>query len=247
MKRIVMLVLCLCLLMAGCAEKEPTLTIPTAAPTVSVETVTKQFTAEDGTLLLHLEYPQLTVTDPNTDAAQAIQNHLNLLVQQHMASAFQLEDYAQEAYAQSTDWIGWSASVQPQVSRVDETLISVYFEYTEFSGGAHPNTSVFSATYNYKAGQLLQLADLMAEGHAPTELASLVNSALADSKTLLYDDYEALVGKAFADGAYPCWYLTKDGLCFAFAPYIISPYASGIISATISYEKVSEILEQKYL
>ena len=244
MKKIILLILCLCLLAAGCTPKE---SAPAVSPSLAAEVITRQIKAEDGTLLLDLEYPELTVGLPDTDVANRIQSHLNQLIQQRMEPAFALEEYAQEAYTEQSTWVSWSSTMQAKISRVDAQIISVFFEYREFSGGAHPNSAVFSATYDGKTGAPVQLQDLLTEGHSIWALASLVNTALEPDKELLYDDYEALVSKAFTDGTLPCWYLSGEGLCFAFAPYAIGPYASGIITGTISYENLGEILHPEYL
>ena len=244
MRKIILLVLCLCLLAAGCAQNESKTAV---TPSVSAEIIARQIKAEDGTLLLNLEHPELTVGLPDTDVADRIQQNINQLVQQRMTPAFALEEYAKEAYGQQSAWVNWSATMQADISRVDEQIISIFFEYSEFSGGAHPNFAVFSANYDCKTGQPMQLTDLLAEGHSVLELAALVNATLEPDKALLYDDYEALVSISFTSSAFPCWYLSEDGLCFAFAPYSIAPYASGIITATISYEKLGEILRLEYL
>ena len=78
-------------------------------------------------------------------------------------------------------------------------------------------------------------------------MTTLVNEELALLRDQLYDDYEALVSKAFSDGDIPAWYLSDSGLCFAFAPYAIGPYASGIITIELSYEKLGQMLRPAYL
>lgn len=244
MKKIFLLVLCLSLLFTGCTKPE---TNNAASPQVSATVISQQITGKNGTVVLELAYPQLTVTLPDSDIARNIQDHLNNLVQQRMVFAFELEKFAKEAYLEQADWSCWSATIQENATRVDAQIISIYFQYQEFSGGVHPNFSIFSANYHSQTGHPLMLTDLIAEGHSASELAGLVNSALQADKALLYDDYEALVSKAFCDDTFPCWYLTKDGLCFTFAPYAIGPYASGIITATVSYENLGKILRPEYL
>lgn len=244
MKKIILLALCLCLLSGCTPAPSPAKAVQ---PVIDIQTVTDSFSSDDGTVLLRTTAPSITLTLADTSVAQTINAHLSRRVEARMSGATDLIQYARDEYHPQSSWNSWLCQLQAQSMRLDETVLSVYLEYSEFTGGNHPALSIEAITYDCKTGQVLELADLLADGHSPKELAVLVNEALYSSQDALYDDYEALVGKAFADGDLPCWYLSGEGLCFAFAPYVIGSYASGIITATVSYEKLAQILQPGYL
>ena len=244
MKNYILLWLCLCLLLSGCTATGPQ---PSELPlTLSSETVTAQCRAEDGTLLLERSYPLFTLTGGDETVAQDISSDLQSRIGSWMASSAELEDYAREEYPQTDSWSLWFARLTSQLTRLDSQILSLYLEYSEFTGGAHPQLSPLSLTYSCKTGKLLELSQLLAEGCSPTLLASAVNGLLEAQASLLYDDYEALVGKAFSEGAVS-WYLSDNGLCVYFAPYDIGPYASGIITTSIPYSQLSGIMKDEYI
>ena len=64
----------------------------------------------------------------------------------------------------------------------------------------------------------------------------------------LYENYKDTVKHRFeADPAHDeNWYFTQDGLCFYFAPYEIAPYASGVITVEIPFEKLTKLVHEAY-
>lgn len=244
MKKLIWLVLCLWLL-AGCSKVSSP--APVSEPKISITPNSSSLSAEDGTILLQKTAPLIIVTMDNQSVADAINRDLAELPGQWTSDLSAWETTIRNEYQPETGWDRWFCDIDAQAMRLDEQVLSVYFQCSKFAGGSHPALMADGATYNCQTGQRLALEDLMAEGHTPLELASLVHSALASSWEQLYDDYEALVSNSFAAKDFPCWYLNDTGLCFVFAPYDIGPYASGIITAEIPYEKLEEILQPAYL
>lgn len=238
----VLLVLCLSLLLTGCNSSQPS---TTADPTISVETMTQTANATDGTPLVEWSYPSFSLQLSDPQATQAMEQDLQGRIDGWMASSTDLESYAQAEYT-GQEWTLWFARLTCKVARADSQVISLYLEYSEFTGDSHPSILTDSRTYSSATGQPLQLTDLLAESYALTGLASPVNALLAERAQELYDDYEALVGKAFSDGTVQ-WYLSDQGLCFHFSPYVIAPYASGPICVTVPYDQLSQVLHPDYL
>ena len=242
MKKALLAALCLILLLAGCASSQ---TPPTAtAPKVLFETVTQTASAPDGTPLVEWSYPQFSLQLSDPQSTQAMEQDLQGRIDGWMASSTDLEGYAQAEYT-AQEWTLWFARLTCKVGRADSQVISLYLEYSEFTGGSHPSILTDSQTYSSATGQPLQLTDLLAAGYPLTDLASPVNALLAERAQELYDDYEALVGKAFSDGTVQ-WYLSDQGLCFHFSPYVIGPYASGPISVTVTYDQLTQVLRPDY-
>lgn len=244
MRKIILPLLLLCLL-AGCAPTSSPVPVP--EPTIFISPNRSTLTAQDGTVLLRRTSPQIMVTMPTQAATNAVSRSLAETERQWTGDLSDWEGMIIDEYQPGEAWEPWFCDIEAQSTRLDEQVLSVYFTCHKYAGGNHPTLAVDGATYHCQTGQRLTLEDLMAEEHAPWELASLVNAALAPSRDRLYDDYEALVSKAFTEGSFPCWYLSDDGLCFAFAPYAIGSYASGIITAEIPYKELGELLRPEYL
>ena len=77
----------------------------------------------------------------------------------------------------------------------------------------------------------------------------MVNWQLSLSEANLWYDYETTVSDLFAgkNGPVTNWYFSQSGLCFHFAPFVIGPYSSGTIIATIPYEKLSGVMHDHFL
>lgn len=246
MKQILAMALCLCLIGTGCAVSTPGSTPLPPEPVIEIETVNSDTLAQDGTVIFTRSYPCFSLTLADADAAQVIEADLQARVDGWMADAAELEGYAQEEYGGQTDWATWFSTLRAAETRLDSQVFSIYWEYSTFSGGAHPAFATRSATYNCQTGRALGLEDILVEGRSAKELIPLVNGALA-SYDGLYDDHEALVGNGFSAGTVDNWYLSDAGLCFHFAPYEIGPYAAGTVTATIAYSDLNGILREEYV
>ena len=244
MRKFLLLMVCFCLL-TGCAPApSPT---PAAEPKISITAEHSSLTAQDGTVLLRRTSPRIIVTMPTTAAADAIYQSLSETEKQWTQDLADWEGIIAEAYQQGKAWEPWFCEIKAEPMRLDKQVLSIYYQCSKFSGGNHPALLVDGVNFDSHSGRKLALSDLLAEGHALWELTTLVNEELALLRDQLYDDYEALVSKAFSDGDIPAWYLSDSGLCFAFAPYAIGPYASGIITIELSYEKLGQMLRPAYL
>ena len=246
MKAILVLALCLCISIswAGCAPSRSEPSQP-QSPAVSISTVSEDVCAEDGTVIFTKTYPKIQITSAPESIAADLQNRINVL----LADAAELEAFAREDYAGQEDWSPYFATIRVTAMRADQAVLSLYWEYSCFSGGNHPTLATQSISYGTANGQPLTLEELLEDGYAPEQLSILVNAALSPISAELYDDYEATVGNLFYNSANGIqnWYLSEDGLCFHFAPYEIAPYAKGVVSATTPYSDLREILKAKYL
>jgi len=118
-------------------------------------------------------------------------------------------------------------------------VFSMRMLHSEYTGGAHPNSSAGHATFDLKTGEELTLDDLLNPGwrDALTDLA----------ETRLREQYELKEGDALNDEG-PLfdnvfelndnWFLSPEGLGFSFDPYEIGPYAAGFIEPIIPYSKL---------
>lgn len=246
MKRLLAGGFCLCLLLSGCVRSDHT---HTEAPTelrLELHPVTNTVTDGNGNEILTLTCPEPELFHSDEAIGEKIMDDLQSRIDVYRADGASLEETARNAAQDQESFIPWFANLEGNVTRQDETVLSIFFSYTVYSGGTHPNTGTFSVTYDSNSGEILQLSDILKDNRSVKELAAEVNRALAHSADELFDDYEALVGEQFAGGNADNWYLTDTALCFHYAPYAIGPYASGTITAEIPFTALGDMLLLTY-
>lgn len=246
MKRLLASAFCLCLLLSGCIQSGSTPTEPPLSLHFELRPATNTVTDDNGAEIFTLTYPELQLTHPDERVAEKIYHDLTSRIDEYRDDATDLVDTAREASQTQDDFVPWFANLEGQVTRLDINVLSIFFTYTVYCGGNHPNITTFSVTYNAKTGKAMLLSDILKEGHSEKELTSEVNRVLTPSANDLFDDYEALVGEQFAAGYTENWYLTENSLCFHYAPYAIAPYASGIVTAEISLTSLKDLLQYTY-
>ena len=134
------------------------------------------------------------------------------------------------------------------VEYADDDLISVSFGEDTFEGGAHPNHTFFTLTYDLKAGREIKLADLFKPG--AKYLTAIATYALRDLKARKdpeSGENRGLAQDIFADGAkatlenYSVWNVTKKGLLITFPPYQVASYADGPQTVIVPFATLKDI------
>lgn len=109
-------------------------------------------------------------------------------------------------------------------------FISMKYEYSNFTGGAHGLYGTYGYVFSAKDGTQIKLADLLkACGSSDATVASYLSKVLLyrrdHSDFYLNDTYQTdLEGSILADGS---WYITNNNLILIANPYAISSYAQG--------------------
>ncbi len=237
---------------ADAAESEEN----TAAPSpvsVTFQESSDEIKADDGTVLLENSTSMPVVAIEGADEAAAkinadIAKYYNLSSDQETVELARLDYEASQADEDGGWFRGYSQSVYADVTRMDDSVLSL--EVTSYSdtGGAHGNYGAVGLNYNVKTGELISLEDL-AEDYAAfhaTALDYIVN--LAETPTY----QEKLFGpsKADLDSAlfeWGSWVFTQSGISFMSDPYALGPYAAGEIYFRLPYEKAYELgLKEEY-
>lgn len=236
---------------------QTTATTPTA-PTGSAETMiavdvgvtTQDTTAENGTVLFQRTNQKMHLILNNAEVADKItKDFLNRLdIEQDAAT---VEASAKAAYNGNANWMPYFYGLTYNPQRIDQKVLSFYGDKVKFTGAAHPERSRKGANYDLATGDVLTLASIMTTEATTEDFCKLVLDALAERAEgdFLREGYAEDVKRRFT--ADPTqdenWYFTTSGLCFYFDPYEIAPYASGVITAVIPYEKLSTLLQPDYL
>lgn len=131
-----------------------------------------------------------------------------------------------------------------QVAFNSASLLSIGFNSYEYSGGAHGMYAVNYKVYDLTSRKRILLKHLFKSG---------TDAAL---KTLLIDyakqnfgltAAQKLTEAGFFENILPLtenFYLTHKTITFTYVPYEVAPYAMGMVSVTIPYEKLKPLLKE---
>lgn len=143
------------------------------------------------------------------------------------------------------------------IERNDERVLSAGIETYDYSGGAHPNSTLNTLNINPSTQQVLQLQDLFTE-------PGLAFVARMRAQRLLEEYQDSLYGEvtahqyAIATNALEAnragleiasstqFLLTTQGLRFEFNPYDIAPYAVGRPQVLITSRELEPYLREAY-
>ncbi len=271
-KRIcILLIVCLLLSLCACRRKAPAISESTAAGqtdtqstavinttdentelvAVAVPAVTENTTAQDGTVLFRYTYQNMSLVLSKPQVAdKVILDFLNR-VDSTKSTADATAAMAKSAYDGSKNWTPYLYHITYSPTRIDHKVLSLFGNNVVFSGNGHPERTCVSANYDLLTGDVLTLASIMSKDAKTEHFCQLVLESLAEMAEgdYLYDNYKETVWLRFGTIASQdeAWYFTQTGLSFYFAPYEIAPYASGVVTVEIPYEKLKDLIHTDYL
>lgn len=193
--------------------------------------------------------PNVTIEGAD-EAAQAIASVLSerLTVPQEDIdeySAMAREHYDTLDETERESFGGYSIRYSAEVKR-SEGVLSVLCTRTEYTGGAHDNTSVFGLTFDLSTGALLSAADIAAdyEGLCAKVAESVAAQAEELEEGTITGDLDAYAGGVLDTEK---WYLDGEGLVVFAAPDELAPHAAGTIVFTIPYSELEGLLNDSLI
>ena len=206
---------------------------------------------EDGVTYMTAQSVAPNVTIEGADeAAQAIASVLSerLTVPQEDIdeyAAMAREHYDTLDETERESFGGYSIRYSAEVKR-SEGVLSVLCTRTEYTGGAHDNTSVFGLTFDLSTGALLSAADIAAdyEGLCAKVAESVSAQAEELEEGTITGDLDAYAGGVLDTEK---WYLDGEGLVVFAAPDELAPHAAGTIVVTIPYTELEGLLNDSLI
>ena len=206
---------------------------------------------EDGVTYMTAQSVAPNVSIKGADeAAQAIASVLSerLTVPQEDIdeySAMAREHYDTLDETERESFGGYSIRYSAEVER-SEGVLSVLCTRTEYTGGAHDNTSVFGLTFDLSTGALLSAADIAAdyEGLCAKVAESVSAQAEELEEGTITGDLDAYAGGVLDTEK---WYLDGEGLVVFAAPDELAPHAAGTIVFTIPYTELEGLLNESLI
>ena len=221
-------------------------------PAISISLIPHEeiSTVEGGedTKLLTYRWQDILVTAPN-GAGENITARLERNRGLSRDFADELLRLATAEQAGRAEFRPYSYEVALTPQRADGTVISFSGVIWSFSGGVHPNQNHISISYDTATGDPLSLSQVFPGEDAMDTVRQLVIEKLADEADGLYPGYEDLVADSLSADTTPYgfYYFTSEGLTFFFSPYVIAPYARGVVEVRLSYEELDGLLDPKWL
>ena len=221
---------------------------PNAEVTLEEELSTVE---EDGVTYMTAQSVAPNVNIEGADeAAQAIASVLAERLTVPQEDIDEYADMAREHYdtldeTERESFGGYSIRYSAEVKR-SEGVLSVLCTRTEYTGGAHDNTSVFGLTFDLSTGALLSAADIAAdyEGLCAKVAESVSAQAEELEEGTITGDLDAYAGGVLDTEK---WYLDGEGLVVFAAPDELAPHAAGTIVFTIPYTELEGLLNESLI
>ncbi|HIV20933.1 MAG TPA: DUF3298 domain-containing protein [Candidatus Scatomorpha stercorigallinarum] len=184
------------------------------------------------------------------EAAQAIASVLAERLTVPQEDIDEYADMAREHYdtldeTERESFGGYSIRYSAEVKR-SEGVLSVLCTRTEYTGGAHDNTSVFGLTFDLSTGAQLSAADIAIdyEGLCAKVAESVAAQAEELEEGTITGDLDAYAGGVLDTEK---WYLDGEGLVVFAAPDELAPHAAGTIVFTIPYSELEGLLNDSLI
>ena len=132
---------------------------------------------------------------------------------------------------------GGFIDVNYQVISAANGLLSILFDVSTYTGGAHPNTSHIALNYDLNKGQALTLADVFKPNvDAVATLAAMATDELKRTNRLVFPD-----GAAPKPENYKVWNFDFNNLLITFDQYQVMPYSAGPQTVAIPYWLLKDV------
>ncbi len=146
-----------------------------------------------------------------------------------------------------------SSAMSVSVLRNDARVLTLAYNESSYTGGAHGMYSVRTYCFDPASGEQLTLANISADRTGLREFLNAKLVELAQTDTEIQERIDGFVdpdamgsalGALLRDGS---WYLDYDGMVIFSDLYEISSYAAGIISFRIPYEELKGHIDERWL
>lgn len=119
----------------------------------------------------------------------------------------------------------YEINLQYKITNNSNSLISLYSDFFNYTGGAHGNTIRYAYTINKEKEEILSLKDLFNKGY---DYNKIINDEIKKQININPEKYFESA-KQFQEISYEQnFYIEKDNLVIYYQQYEIAPYASGI-------------------
>jgi hypothetical protein len=142
---------------------------------------------------------------------------------------------------------GFFLSISYEEYRFSDTVTSLVFTISDYTGGAHPNSYYKTFTFDLEQERVITLGDLFVEGSNPLAVISpIVQQDLITRIGEMTDPTWIEQGTGENPENYQNFAITPDALIFFFPPYQVAAYAAGPQQASIPLAQLNAILASPF-
>ena len=131
------------------------------------------------------------------------------------------------------------------ILRFDDRMFTILASYSNFSGGAHPNSFANINNLDPVTGKVIVLSDVLTK---PDEFPSIIRAWFEKNDPETLEEIDSFFfdeGEVFADKLEHNTYtysVDENGLHILFSPYEVASYARGFIDCNFSYEEYPDLV-----
>ena len=172
-----------------------------------------------------------------------------------------LREETHQTYDLETDhenWAPYESTEMVSVRRADSRVVSLFFPYDAYYGGAHGVYGNTCATFDTVTGERITLSDVL---KSTDDLNDIIKKSIeeqyADDMDSFVDLDESLSYYSpdgeladHSESMYPLgyvWALTQEGVEIYFSPYTLATYAMGEQTVVLKYDEYRDLIVEKYL
>ena len=182
-----------------------------------------------------MDYSRVSLGNGTETAFPELAGSLAAYSDEQIAGVREMYDYLLPVADEIDRWL--SVYMGLSLTRADERMLSMHYDYSEYTGGAHGYYWDGGATFDTETGARLMLGDICTD---MGELARIVASILYAEDASRFSVSEAEMAQNIAANEVSpdnvdSWFCTPEGLHIFFPPYSISYYAAGEPDVVVRY------------
>ncbi len=138
-------------------------------------------------------------------------------------------------------------NISYKVQAFSPEITGYKFEVESYTGGAHPNTDIFTKTFNLKTGKELALTEIFKPDS--DYLSAVSKAAIAQLKSKMQDPDPKWIERGAGPSAenYSRFILKEKEIVFFFDAYQVAPYAQGPQEVSLPYSDLKDFLQTAFV
>lgn len=212
-----------------------------AHPSSPVDIVIKTESEESEDFSYAIEYPVISNLKDTSK-----QNQLNLKIKKQVYDYMANIRSSSKSQSKSEFFVPYSATTKFETKTIRPQIISLIGSFSQDTGGAHPNYSIYTYNINVTSGNLISLEDIFVPDF--------------DYKTIINTEIKNQIKKDISDNIYfheknlkfvsirpmQQYYIEDGKLNIQFDVYEIAPYSTGAPSFVIPNSLLTDGLKGEY-
>lgn len=189
------------------------------------------------TLCSYIDMTTIKVTADNPAASDAINKSILDAMcfsgEMHYAS---VQEFLNSVDVNGVDYYS-TQYIGVRILANDNNILSISLDFSEFAGGAHPNSGSSYYSFDLLTGNKIEIADILMAGYEMTlnEIGEPIFTELYGNEGWTFEPGHFEFNTNFA--------ILPGGLVFLFGQYEIGPYAAGMQEVFLPFNKIDDVIK----